>query len=51
MAREIVSNLKFKKTTGNFDPSSFSKMLNEAYLSTKKNQIKKQQKLVLVQAL
>jgi CRISPR/Cas system-associated exonuclease Cas4 (RecB family) len=36
MAREIVSNLKFKKSTGNFDPSAFSKMLNDAYLSTKR---------------
>lgn len=36
MAKGIVANLKFKKVVGNFDPSSFAKMLDEAYLSTKK---------------
>lgn len=36
MGRDIVNNLKFKKSTGNFDPSAFAKMLDEAYLSTKR---------------
>ena len=36
MGKEIVANLKFKKVTGNFDPSAFAKMLDDAYLSTKK---------------
>ena len=36
MAREIVSNLKFKKITGKFDPQEFAKILNDAYLSTKR---------------
>ena len=36
MAREIVSNLKFKKITGEFDPSDFAKMLDDAYLATKR---------------
>lgn len=36
MGRDIVSNLKFKKVTGNFDPESFAKMIDEAYLSTKR---------------
>jgi hypothetical protein len=30
MGREIVSNLKFKKVNGNFDPESFAKMLDDA---------------------
>ena len=36
MAKEIVANLKFKKKTGNFDPTAFSKMLEDSYQSTKK---------------
>ncbi len=36
MGKEIVANLKFKKVVGNFDPSTFAKMLDDAYLSTKK---------------
>ena len=36
MGREIVSNLKFKKVTGIFDPSEFAKMLDNAYLATKR---------------
>jgi CRISPR/Cas system-associated exonuclease Cas4 (RecB family) len=36
MGREIVSNLKFKKVNGNFDPESFAKMLDDAYLATKR---------------
>lgn len=36
MARNIVNNLKFKKVTGSFDPKEFSKMLDDAYLATKR---------------
>jgi CRISPR/Cas system-associated exonuclease Cas4 (RecB family) len=36
MGKEIVANLKFKKVTGNFDPSAFAKMLDDAYLATKR---------------
>lgn len=36
MAREIVKNLKFKKYDGNFDVKGFAKMLDDAYLSTKR---------------
>lgn len=36
MAREIVNNLKFKKSTGNFNPSVFAKMLDDAYIATKR---------------
>jgi len=36
MAREIVNNLKFKKSTGNFNPESFAKMLNDAYMASKR---------------
>ena len=36
MGREIVSNLKFKKVTGNFNPAEFAKMLDDAYLATKR---------------
>jgi CRISPR/Cas system-associated exonuclease Cas4 (RecB family) len=36
MAREIVKNLKFKKYDGKFDPAEFAKMLDEAYLATKR---------------
>jgi|694.fasta_scaffold07562_12 CRISPR/Cas system-associated exonuclease Cas4 (RecB family) len=37
MARNLVSNLKFKKYTGAFDPETMSKMLDEAYLGGKNN--------------
>lgn len=36
MGRDIVNNLKFKKISGNFDPEAFGKMLDDAYLSTKR---------------
>ena len=36
MARDIVKNLKFKKYTGKFDPVAFGKLLDEAYLATKR---------------
>ena len=36
MAREIVKNLKFKKHEGNFDVKEFAKMLDDAYLATKR---------------
>ena len=36
MARDIVKNLKFKKYEGKFDPKEFAKMLDEAYLATKR---------------
>lgn len=36
MARDIVSNLKFKKSSGHFDINSFSKMLDDAYRDTKR---------------
>jgi CRISPR/Cas system-associated exonuclease Cas4 (RecB family) len=36
MGRDIVNNLKFKKAVGNFDTAVFSKMLDDAYLSTKR---------------
>lgn len=36
MAREIVKNLKFKKYEGKFDPKEFAKMLDDAYLATKR---------------
>ena len=36
MARDIVKNLKFKKYTGKFDPAAFGKLLDEAYLATKR---------------
>lgn len=36
MGRDIVSNLKFKKVTGNFNPDSFAKMLDDSYLATKR---------------
>lgn len=36
MGREIVSNLKFKKSLGKFDTESFAKMLNDSYLDTKR---------------
>ena len=36
MARDIVKNLKFKKYEGKFDPKEFAKMLDDAYLATKR---------------
>ncbi len=36
MAREIVKNLKFKKYEGKFDRKEFAKMLDDAYLATKR---------------
>lgn len=36
MARDIVKNLKFKKYEGKFDPKEFAKMIDEAYLATKR---------------
>jgi CRISPR/Cas system-associated exonuclease Cas4 (RecB family) len=36
MGREIVNNLKFKKSLGNFDPSAFARMLDDAYLAGRK---------------
>jgi CRISPR/Cas system-associated exonuclease Cas4 (RecB family) len=36
MAREIVKNLKFKKHEGNFNVKEFAKMLDDAYLATKR---------------
>ncbi len=36
MGRQIVSNLKFKKVTGKFDPEVFAKMLDDSYLATKR---------------
>ena len=36
MAKDIVKNLKFKKYNGKFDPAEFAKMLDDAYLATKR---------------
>jgi CRISPR/Cas system-associated exonuclease Cas4 (RecB family) len=36
MGRDIVSNLKFKKNTGVFQPEEFARMLDDAYLNTKR---------------
>lgn len=36
MARDIVKNLKFKKYDGKFDVEGFAKMLDDAYLATKR---------------
>jgi len=36
MGRDIVSNLKFKKHTGKFNPDEFAQMLDDAYLATKR---------------
>ena len=33
MGRQIVSNLKFKKSTGNFNPEVFAQMLDDSYLA------------------
>ena len=37
MGRDIVSNLKFKKHTGDFQPEEFARMLDDAYLATKRD--------------
>jgi hypothetical protein len=36
MAREIVKNLKYKKYDGKFDVKEFAKMLDDAYIATKR---------------
>jgi hypothetical protein len=36
MARDIVKNLKFKKYEGKFDVKEFAKLLDDAYLATKR---------------
>jgi CRISPR/Cas system-associated exonuclease Cas4 (RecB family) len=36
MGRDIVSNLKFKKSTGKFEPEVFAKMINDSYLAMKR---------------
>ena len=36
MARDIVKNLKFKKYEGKFNVAEFAKMLDDAYMSTKR---------------
>ena len=36
MAKDIISNLKFKKYNGKFDAAAFGKRLDEAYLATKR---------------
>jgi len=36
MARDIVKNLKFKKYDGKFNVAEFAKMLDDAYLATKR---------------
>ena len=36
MARDIVKNLKFKKYEGKFNVAEFAKMLDDAYLATKR---------------
>ena len=36
MARDIVKNLKFKKYEGKFDVTEFAKMLDDAYMATKR---------------
>lgn len=33
MGRDLVTNLKFKKITGSFDPDSFAKIIDDAYLT------------------
>lgn len=37
MARSLVTNLKFKKYAGTFDPEKLSKMLDDAYMEDKNN--------------
>ena len=32
MGRDLVTNLKFKKITGSFDPDTFAKIIDDAYL-------------------
>ena len=36
MGKAIISNLKFKKYVGKFDPASFGQQLDDAYLATKR---------------
>ena len=36
MARDIVKNLKYKKYDGKFDVKEFAKMLDDAYMATKR---------------
>ncbi len=36
MGRDLVTNLKFKKFSGNFDPEAFAKIVQECYLSDRK---------------
>jgi CRISPR/Cas system-associated exonuclease Cas4 (RecB family) len=33
MGRDLVTNLKFKKVTGSFDPDTFAKIIDDAYLT------------------
>lgn len=33
MGRDLVTNLKFKKITGSFDPDTFAKIIDDAYLT------------------
>lgn len=35
MARNLVTNLKFKKNRGTFDPEKFAKMIDDAYIGNK----------------
>ena len=35
MGRDLVTNLKFKKTMGQFDPIAFGQMMNEAYTANR----------------
>lgn len=35
MGRELITNLKFKKFRGNFDPNAFAEMLNDAYTANR----------------
>jgi CRISPR/Cas system-associated exonuclease Cas4 (RecB family) len=39
MGRDIVSNLKFKKHSGDFQPEEFARMLDDAYLATKREDV------------
>ena len=36
MGKAIISNLKFKKYVGKFDPAVFGQKLDDAYLATKR---------------
>jgi CRISPR/Cas system-associated exonuclease Cas4 (RecB family) len=35
MGRDLITNLKFKKTMGEFDPIEFGRMMNEAYTANR----------------